>query len=126
MRFILPEIERGRQFAAGVYELDAVLLDEVAGLHLVQHVEPLEDPVGLRNQRFADVKSGETLALEQVDLDAVLGQQRGDGGSRWTAANHYDLGCSRRLHNSRFLSLNAKRLALLFNESNMMRDVPCD
>ncbi len=44
VRLVVPEVERRRQLAAGVDELHAVLLDEVALLHLVEHVEPLRAP----------------------------------------------------------------------------------
>ena len=50
----------------GVDELHPVLLHEVAGLHLRQHVEALEDPVGLGNQRLADVETRKALASEQL------------------------------------------------------------
>ena len=76
VRLVVPEVERRRQLAARIDELDAVLLDEVAPLHLRQHVEPLEHPVGLRNQRLADVKARELLALEEPDSDAPLREQR--------------------------------------------------
>ena len=67
VRLVVPEVERRRQLAARVDELHAVLLDEVALLHLVQHAEPLEHPVGLGDQRLADVEAREALALEERD-----------------------------------------------------------
>ena len=91
VRLVVPEVERRRQLAVGVDELDAVLLDEVAALHLRQHVQPLEDPVGLGDERLADVEARKRLALEQPDLEAVLRQQgRGSRPSRATA-NHNDV-----------------------------------
>ena len=66
VRLVVPEIERRRQLAVRVDELHAVLLDEVALLHLRQHVEPLEHPVGLGNQRLADVEARKALALEEL------------------------------------------------------------
>jgi len=50
VRLVVPEIERRRQLAVGIDELHAVLLDEVALLHLLEHVEPLQHPVGLGDQ----------------------------------------------------------------------------
>ena len=88
VRLVVPEVERRRQLAAGIDELHAVLLDEVALLHLRQHVEPLQDPVGLRNQRLADVKAWKFLALEEADLEPVLRQQRRRGRPGRAATNH--------------------------------------
>ena len=59
VRLVVPEVERRRQLAVGADELHAVLLDEVAGLHLRQHAEPLQHPVGLGDQRLADVEARE-------------------------------------------------------------------
>ena len=76
VRLVVPEVERRRQLAVGADELHAALLDEVAALHLVQHVQPLQHPVGLGDERLADVEAREGLALEQLDAAAVLGEQR--------------------------------------------------
>ena len=91
VRLVVPEVERRRQLAVRVDELDAVLLDEVALLHLRQHVQPLEHPVGFRNQRLADVESRKALALEERDRQPVLRDQRRDGGSGRTAADDDDV-----------------------------------
>ena len=91
VRLVVEEIERRRQLAAGIDELHAVLLDEMACLHLVEHVQPLEHPIGLGNQRLADMEARKLLALEQLDANALLGQQRGDGRARRSAANDDDL-----------------------------------
>jgi hypothetical protein len=87
VRLVVPEIERRRQFAGRVDELHAVLLDEVALLHLRQHVQPLQDPVGFRNQRLADVKPRKLLALEQPDAQPMLREDGGRRGSSRTAAD---------------------------------------
>ena len=87
VRLVVPEVERRRQLAVRVDELHAVLLDEVAALHLRQHVEPLEHPVGLGDERLADMESRKLLALEKADLEAVLRQERRRGRPRRTAAN---------------------------------------
>ena len=76
VRLVVPEVERSRLAPFGVDELHAVLLHEVAGLHLRQHVELLQHPVGLRDQRLADVKARKLLALEQLHGQALLGEQR--------------------------------------------------
>ena len=68
MGFVVPEIKGRRQFAVRVDELHAVLLDEVAVLHFRQHVQALQNPISLGNQRFTDVETRETLALETVKL----------------------------------------------------------
>ena len=95
VRLVVPEVEGRRQLAVRVDELDAVLLDEVALLHLRQHVEPLQHPVGLRDQRLADVEAREALALEELDRVALLGDQRGRGGPGGSAADHHDVGICR-------------------------------
>ena len=74
VRLVVPEVERRRQLAGGVDELHAVLLDEVALLHLRQHVEPLEHPVRLGDQRLADVEARKVLALEELDAVARAGR----------------------------------------------------
>src|SRR6188474_2053664 len=51
VRLVVPEVERRRQLPARAHELDAVLLDEVALLHLLEHAEPLQHPIRLRDQR---------------------------------------------------------------------------
>src|SRR5262245_9583821 len=79
VRVVVDDVERPLQLAPLVYELDRGLLDEVARPQLRQHVEPLEDEVGLRDERLADVESGELLTLEQLHLAAVLGEQRRTG-----------------------------------------------
>ena len=50
-------------------------------LHLRQHVEPLEHPVGLGDQRFADVEAREALALEELDAARPAGRA---AWTRWT------------------------------------------
>src|SRR5262249_33166416 len=89
VRLVVPEVERGRQLSARADELHAVLLDEVALLHLRQHVQPAEHPVGLRDERFADVKAGKALGLEQLAPAAALREQRGRRRARGSAANHH-------------------------------------
>jgi hypothetical protein len=64
VRFVIPEIEGCRQLSIGIYKLDAVLLDEVALFHLVQHAEPLKDPVGFRDKRVTNMKAGEIFSFE--------------------------------------------------------------
>ena len=91
VRLVVPEVERRRLLAARVDELHAELLDEVALLHLLEHAEPLEHPVGLGNQRFADVEAREHLALEELDLQPLLGEQRGNGGPSGSAADDDDV-----------------------------------
>ena len=92
MRLVVHEIERLGQLAVLIDELHAVFLDEMAGLHLRQHAEPLEHPIGLGNQRLADVKARELLALEELHAQAMLGDQCRGGRAGRPAANHDDVG----------------------------------
>src|SRR5262249_41970232 len=66
VRFVIDEVERLGKSSILRYELDAVLLDEMAALHLVQEVQALDDPVGLRDKRFADMKARITFPLEKL------------------------------------------------------------
>ncbi len=88
---VVPEVEGRRELAARVDELDAVLLHEVALLHLGQHAEPLQHPVGLRDQGFADVEARELLALEELHPQPLLGEKGGGRGPRGTASDHDDV-----------------------------------
>ena len=89
VRLVVPEVERFGELAVLGHELHAVLLDEVAPLQLVEHVEPLEHPVGLGNQRLANVKAGEVVTLKQGDLVPLLGNQRRGGRARGTTTHHH-------------------------------------
>src|SRR5262249_42945083 len=89
VRLIVVEVERRRELAARVHELHAVLLDEAAPLHLLQHADPFQDPVGFRNQRFANVKARKALPLEETDAKATLGYQCRNRRSGRAAAYHY-------------------------------------
>src|SRR5262249_43256119 len=91
VRLVVPEVERRGLLSLCVDELHAVLLDEVALLHLFEHVEPLQDPVGLGNERFADMKAREGLAVEELDRAAVLGEEGRDGGPGGSAADDNDV-----------------------------------
>ncbi len=91
MGLVVPEVERRRLLAGGVDELHAVLLDDVALLHLRQHVEPLEDPVGLRNRRFADVEARKAFAFEDRDPEALLRKQRCGSRPGRAAADDRDI-----------------------------------
>jgi len=55
---VIGEVEGLGKFAVLADELDGAFFDEWAGLHFVEHVEALEDPVGFGDERFADVKRG--------------------------------------------------------------------
>jgi hypothetical protein len=76
VRLVVPEVKGRRLLARRVHELHAVFPGEVALLHLRQHVEPLEHPVRLRDQRFADMKPGKPFTFEQLDAASLLRQQR--------------------------------------------------
>ena len=68
VRLVVVEVERRRLLPGRVDELHAVFLDEGAGLHLVEHVQTLEHPIGFGNQRLADVEAREFLALVEANL----------------------------------------------------------
>ena len=91
VRLVVPEVERLRELAVLVDELDAVLLDEVARLHLLQQAGALEGEVGIRDHRLADVEAREVVALEEFDAIALLGEQRRDGRAGGPAADHDDI-----------------------------------
>ena len=74
MGLVVHEVEGLRKFSVLVDELHTVLLHEVASFHLIEHVKPLEHPVGFRNQRLTDVESRKPLPLEQLDSVAALCQ----------------------------------------------------
>jgi hypothetical protein len=63
----------------------------VAALHLLEHVQPLQHPVGFGDQRFADVKAGKLLSFEEADFQSALRQDRRRGGSGGSAADHNDI-----------------------------------
>ena len=77
----------------------------MALLHLRQHVQPLQHPVGFRDQRLADVEARKVLALEQLDLVAALRDQRRDRRTGRTAADddHVGIGSNRSGHAPLFL-----------------------
>src|SRR5262245_42645262 len=89
---VIEEIERLGQLAVVVDELHAVFLDKSAPFHPGKQVEPLQDPVGLRDQRLADVEAREALALEEEDAVTVLGDQRGHSRTGGPAADDYHIG----------------------------------
>src|SRR6185369_11352132 len=91
MRLVVPEIKRSGELAVRIDELDAVLLYEVALLHLGQHVQTFQHPIRFRNQRFADVEPWELLTLEQFDRTALLGEKGRRGRTGRTAADHYNI-----------------------------------
>src|SRR5437867_417505 len=92
MWLVVNEVERLRQPAALIDELDRVLLDEVAPLHLGQHAESFEDEVRLRDERLADVEARELLALEEFDLAAALSDEGGRSRAGRPAANDDHVG----------------------------------
>src|SRR5205807_2851131 len=92
VRLVIDKVKRLRQLAVLVDELDAVLFDKMAAAHLAEHVEPLQDPIGLRNERLADVEAREALALEKLDAIAALREQRGGRRAGRAAADNEDVG----------------------------------
>ena len=87
MRLVVPEVEGFGELAVLVDELHAVFLDEVAFLHLREKPGALDGEVGIRNHRLADVEARKVVALEKLDIEALLGQQRRDSGPGRPAAN---------------------------------------
>ena len=92
MRLVVPEIEGRGEASLRADKLDAVLLHEVALLHLGQHVEPLEDPVSFGNERFAYMKAGKVFAFEEFNAAALLGKNRRYGGPCGSASDDDDVG----------------------------------
>ena len=64
----------------------------MAGLHLRQHVQALEDEVSAGNERFADVEAREVVALEELHFMARLSDERAGGGAGGAAADDDDVG----------------------------------
>src|SRR5262249_28280424 len=109
VRLVVPEVEGRRQLALGIDELHAVFLDEMALLHFVQHLEPLEHPIGLGNERLADMEAGKALALAEDDVAAVRGQERGAGAAGGAAADDEYVGELRKLRGHRgHMNLHAR------------------
>ncbi len=104
MRPVVEEVERLREPAVLVDELDAVLLDEVAAFHFVEHAEPFEHVVSLRDERLADVEARLPLALEKRDAMTFLGDERRDRGATRPAANDDDIGFDEGTCHERILS----------------------
>ena len=68
MRLVVPEVERRRQLAAlALTNCTLYFLTKWLAFILSSMLEPLEDPVGLGDQRLADVEAREALALEELD-----------------------------------------------------------
>ena len=69
-------------------------VEGVAGLlHLLPDAEPVEHAQGVALQRDAGAEGGEVgLHLEDVDLDAALGEQDGGGGAGDAGADDRDTG----------------------------------
>src|SRR5262249_46062985 len=63
----------------------------MARLHLVEHLEPLQHPIGARNQRFADMKARAALALEKENAHTLLCDERGCRRAGRAAADDDDL-----------------------------------
>ena len=72
VRIVLHEVEGLRDPASLIDELHAVFFDKMAVFELIEHVQPFEHPIGLRDQRLADVEPREVLAFEQLHLVTLL------------------------------------------------------
>jgi hypothetical protein len=88
---VVPEVEGCGELAVGIDELHAVLLHEMTLLHLRQHAETLQHPVGLGDQRFPDVEPRKPLALEELHPKPLVREQGGGGGAGRTASDHDDV-----------------------------------
>src|SRR5690606_30812434 len=113
---VVMKVERGRMLPRWTDELDAVLPDEVTRLQLVEHPQPLEDPVGLWNQRLADVIARIRLPLEQFDAVTLLSDEGRDGGTGRAAADDDDIG-SVCLRHGRVPLQNGRTIAGYVDES---------
>src|SRR5262249_5573639 len=66
----------------------APLLDKAGRRDRVAHAEGMEDLVGPRQLRFADVEAREPLALQHDDAPPAEGQRRGPSGAPRPTADH--------------------------------------
>src|SRR5688572_2360563 len=64
----------------------------MALLHLGEHVQTLQHPVGVGDERLADMEAREMLAFEELDLETFLGDQRGRRGAGRAAADDEGVG----------------------------------
>jgi len=80
-----------------------VFFDEVAALHLVEHVEPLQNPIRFRDQRLTNVKPREVVALEYRHTSTLLSEPGRDHGAPRTATQHNHLwGAERFTHHAAY------------------------
>ena len=91
----LAEFDELALLVVGRDELDAVLL-HADRLDLLAHAEPVEESGVGRQQRFADVKARVMRLLEQDDVAAPFGEQRGDRRAGRAAADDEHVALERR------------------------------
>ena len=88
-RIEIREIKRLGFATRGIDELNALLSGKVCAPQLFQHADPLEGPIGLGHQRFADVRPGKASFLQHAHATAELGQHgRNSGAGRPPAHDH--------------------------------------
>ena len=92
VRLVVPEVERRRQLAARVDELDAVLLDEVALLHLRQHVQALQHPVGFAGSAIRRCGSAGNARARRAAPCSPAGRSAWTRGPAGPAADHHHVG----------------------------------
>src|SRR5262245_54288295 len=91
VRPVVPKVKGRRAFAAWREKLNAVFLDEIALLHLRQHVQAVQDPVRFGNQRFTDVKAWESFPLEEFYATALLSDEGGHRRAGRPATDNNDV-----------------------------------
>ena len=89
---MVVEVKGFGEFSALADELHAVFFDEAALLHFGEHFESFENPVGFGDERLSDVKSGEAFPFEDFDVEPLLGDERGDGGTGGSGPDDDDIG----------------------------------
>ena len=85
------KVEGLRAPAIWLNECHAVLLHEVRSLHLRDHPDALQRPVGKRDQRLADVIARKFLPLHDEHAVPVFGQDGRGTGPRRPASNENDI-----------------------------------
>ena len=87
-RVVPREQKRRRLLAAAADELHADLFDERALLQAFEHAQPLEHPIRLGHQRFADLAARLDVALQEQRAITGVGHQRRRRRATRPAADH--------------------------------------
>ena len=100
-RLALAEEELVAEIHLLIVEVRAVLHQEPAGLHLVEHPQPFEHREVGGQQRLAHVKARKRLALGQRHREPAAGEERGRARSARAPAHHQHVVVGRPRHRRR-------------------------